>query len=602
MSAPGGKIRLKLGKRGASVTAASTGTSRESAVDLTDSNAADGTATNGAGSSPTPTDRNSAATSQLHAGSQQSTHSTASSLKPQKEALNGNGSGTTGKPVPNSIQPKVKPEAAAASSTPFLQANDSAKPASTTRRPSSVLDYLISLGGNTLDQLYTDTFTSLTIFRSLPPLAKQYVLRLLLVDTLVAAPLLHSWVKVDSLAQQSHRLAEYRLKQLRILREGNPSAEQEFKVKKEEYASASDGSASAPRVRYYRLNRSFQKCIRNALFTQMNDPTLEGAEQPAADTHTINDATAVNGDPASGAAKGSPARHAISAEQLSTFAQNRWEAMLHFMVGAAAESSKPPADIQQRLVRMGFMTVQKQTVGKGKSSYTVDQHVITPVGFNFLFKDQSTQVWDLILSYIDTMSSDDEEMNRYEVLQFLFRLSFLRVGYRYDATALTTTQRKLLNDLHSFGLIYRSSPTSKRYAPTPLALTLSSAPTTAASQQTEAQKQQGFIVVETTFKMYAFTTSPFHMKLLSLFCRLDYRLPNMIVATITKESIRYALRNNISSNEIINYCEAYAHPQMKLQNPILPPTVVDQIRLWEKERERLKRTEAILVDDFDQLS
>jgi hypothetical protein len=35
-----------------------------------------------------------------------------------------------------------------------------------------------------------------------------------------------------------------------------------------------------------------------------------------------------------------------------------------------------------------------------------------------------------------------------------------------------------------------------------------------------------------------------------------------------------------------------------LQNPMLPPTVVDQIRLWEVEKNRLRAEEGYLYEDF----
>lgn len=36
--------------------------------------------------------------------------------------------------------------------------------------------------------------------------------------------------------------------------------------------------------------------------------------------------------------------------------------------------------------------------------------------------------------------------------------------------------------------------------------------------------------------------------------------------------------------------EPYSHP-LALQTPVLPPTITDQIRLWELERDRLRFTE-----------
>ena len=102
--------------------------------------------------------------------------------------------------------------------------------------------------------------------------------------------------------------------------------------------------------------------------------------------------------------------------------------------------------------------------------------------------------------------------------------------------------------------------------------------------------------METTFKVYAFTTSAFQLALLSLFVRMDYKLPNMVVGLITKDSIRNALKHGITSKEVCDfavnseltsivnesfceqiclYLEQYAHPQMRIGtvNPV-PSNVV----------------------------
>ncbi|KAI8586317.1 hypothetical protein BDZ88DRAFT_455062 [Geranomyces variabilis] len=59
--------------------------------------------------------------------------------------------------------------------------------------------------------------------------------------------------------------------------------------------------------------------------------------------------------------------------------------------------------------------------------------------------------------------------------------------------------------------------------------------------------------------------------------------------------------------QIITYLTAHAHPELKKQercerrSPILPQTVIDQIRLWEMERNRLRLSGAWLYSDFTDL-
>lgn len=51
----------------------------------------------------------------------------------------------------------------------------------------------------------------------------------------------------------------------------------------------------------------------------------------------------------------------------------------------------------------------------------------------------------------------------------------------------------------------------------------------------------GWIVVENNFRVYAYTSRVSAMRILSIFVRLEYRLPNLVVGTITRQSARSAL-------------------------------------------------------------
>ena len=60
----------------------------------------------------------------------------------------------------------------------------------------------------------------------------------------------------------------------------------------------------------------------------------------------------------------------------------------------------------------------------------------------------------------------------------------------------------------------------------------------------------------------------------------------------------------ITADQIISYLAAHAHEQMHrtaalTNKPVLPPTVVDQIRLWQLENERMKTTPGFLFKEFE---
>lgn len=192
-------------------------------------------------------------------------------------------------------------------------------------------------------------------------------------------------------------------------------------------------------------------------------------------------------------------------------------------------------------------------------------------------------------------------------------LGSLELGQAYSKANLTPTQTQMLHDLGDFGVVYNSPPPTKYFYPTRLATTLTSdagairsasvglesALRSSAVGVNGESDRSGFIVVETNYRVYAYTSSPLQIAILQLFARFSTRYPNMVAGKITRESIRRAVSMGITSDQIIDFLTTHAHPQMRLKNnPVLPPTVVDQIRLWQIEGERMKATTGFLFKDF----
>ncbi|CAN1780471.1 General transcription and DNA repair factor IIH subunit TFB2 [Linum perenne] len=130
------------------------------------------------------------------------------------------------------------------------------------------------------------------------------------------------------------------------------------------------------------------------------------------------------------------------------------------------------------------------------------------------------------------------------------------------------------------------------FIPTKLATNLS------VSLADSSTRKQGFLVVETNFKMYAYSTSKLHCEILRLFSRVEYQLPNLIVAAITKESLYNAFENGITADQIVSFMQQNAHPRVAQKLPTVPENVTDQIRLWETDLNRVETTLAYFYDDF----
>lgn len=106
------------------------------------------------------------------------------------------------------------------------------------------------------------------------------------------------------------------------------------------------------------------------------------------------------------------------------------------------------------------------------------------------------------------------------------------------------------------------------------------------------------MVVETNFRMYAYSTSKLHCEILRLFARIEYQLPNLIVGAMTKESLYNAFENGITADQIVSFLQQNAHPRVAERVPAVPENVTDQIRLWESDLNRVEMTPAQLYDEF----
>ncbi|GAA5844088.1 hypothetical protein JCM3766R1_004518 [Sporobolomyces carnicolor] len=326
---------------------------------------------------------------------------------------------------------------------------------------------------------------------------------------------------------------------------------------------------------------------------------------------------------------GRGSNEAVTIQTLDQYAETRWETIQHFMVnsnsnhsndvvGGGSGTGKPSEKVLQLLHHSGLMHSDTRSLRSMR---------ITSKGFQFLLEDVNTQLWDLLLTYLE--SSPD----LVETIGFLFMLGSLELGRAYMCQGMSDSQLVVLSDLVDYGLVYRSSPSSKIFYPTRLATTLtSSAPPLLSSspnggpgssssttndlpgQGSESSSGKGgggtgFLVLETNYKLYAYTSNPLQIAVMALFATLKTRFANFVTGMITRESVRRGLENGITANQIISYLTTRAHPQMVAlhqarqgkpnedQN-LLPTTVVDQIRLWEHERRRIKHTEGYLYDDF----
>lgn len=208
-----------------------------------------------------------------------------------------------------------------------------------------------------------------------------------------------------------------------------------------------------------------------------------------------------------------------------------------------------------------------------------------------------------MLQYLDTCQ--ERGLSLPECLSMLFQLSFSTLGRDYSSEGLSPQMLTFLQHLREFGLVFQRKRKEGRFYPTRLALNVTNKNASIVDSTDDDKTQEsGYIIVETNYRVYAYTDSNLQVALLGLFTEMLYRFPNLVVGVLTRDSIRQALRGGITADQIVSYLEQYAHPNMKLvesavksKSP-LPPTVIDQIKLWENERNRFLYTEGVVYNQF----
>ncbi|CAN8098379.1 unnamed protein product [Discula destructiva] len=470
--------------------------------------------------------------------------------------------------------------------------------------PLTLQDYMEKLPGVTFRKLYQQPSTAFAVFRRmLPNLAKTFVMAVLYMPTPLTLDDLELWVKPDAKRARDQALSI--LRRLHIISISMPT-----KDKPQQSMT---------------LTANFRTSLRLA---------LEGG-----------------GDHQSfGVPSTLPVPEHIDTAFLDRYARRRWEAVLHYVVNSveipvweggggggsypsSSHNSHGPSVSVKELLLVGRL-VERRPGGSIS---------ITQAGFTFLLQEANAQVWTLLLQWLEAadvaskMHADGhkvakgQSLDSVDMLSFLFMLASLELGQAYDCYALTEMRRNMLPDLVDFGLIYIDSKQNSQFYPTRLATTLTSGASALRSVSSGFDAAiaatggggsgggsggvvvgggedsnsggKGFIILETNYRIYAYTSSPLQISVLALFCELRHRFAGMVTGRLSRKSICQAIKHGITADQIIAYLATHAHEQMHRlaatnNKPVLPPTVVDQIRLWELENERMKTTTGFLFKDF----
>ena len=418
-----------------------------------------------------------------------------------------------------------------------------------TEDESSFISYLIEeeqRSPGSLDLLYADSWCCAAVYRGLRPLGQSLVGRLVMITGNIPQATLRGWTRAEqnSHAGKVYVAAERELLELKVLA-------------KKPYMRG------AQKCWQVKMHEGFKEGLR-ASFCRSEDTPWK---------------------------RGKITKHSPSMHVLREYHRECWEAILnHLLKNPIREGTRPASEAALKLLRLQGLI----------SDISHDAHITTK-GFHFLLQGPYSQTWVLLRSYLRFLKDKEEEARRGEeqvaeriswltAISFIAKLSFLKPGDGYLEKNLTMHQRSVLGDFKGFGLIYQYSLKSPRYYPTPLVVSLFAPPPARASHSS------GNIIVETNFRVYAYTSSPIQIATMLLFMQPFLKLPNLVVGVLTRESILDACSKGISAEQVLTYLRANSHPTAlaKIIDGV-PETVVEQLDLWANERTRVRFERQVLV-------
>ena len=181
-----------------------------------------------------------------------------------------------------------------------------------------------------------------------------------------------------------------------------------------------------------------------------------------------------------------------------------------------------------------------------------------------------------------------------EILSFIFTTSYCQFGSGYSISALSDSQRRLLQLLIDWGVVYCPSQ-SKYFYPCRIALSLLHKPS---EEEIVTNHKNISIIVETNFQVLAYLETDLHFAMICLFVDATtmIRFGNMVIGSITRQSAKESFKIGISSAQIIDFLEVHAHPRVRGKSKIVPENVSDQLILWEREKFRINVSDAMFID------
>jgi transcription initiation factor TFIIH subunit 4 len=135
--------------------------------------------------------------------------------------------------------------------------------------------------------------------------------------------------------------------------------------------------------------------------------------------------------------------------------------------------------------------------------------------------------------------------------------------------------------MRELGFIYIRKRKDGYFYLTPILSMLRNTGSVAVQQSLPTSKQDGYLVAESNYRVYAYTNDHLQLAILNTFTEPDSAFSDMVMALLTRNSVRRAFELGITAAQIIAFMRANSHPiAVEKFGAVgcVPLTVVDQVQ------------------------
>jgi transcription initiation factor TFIIH subunit 4 len=273
-----------------------------------------------------------------------------------------------------------------------------------------------------------------------------------------------------------------------------------------------------------------------------------------------------------------PPLPSVSPSTLDEYQSTTFNAILNYMVGDT--SVDLDADLVNFLVTKGLMTVD----GSGNGS-------ISGAGYEFMLLGERGRIWGLCREYLLGLTGPS-------LCTAVLMLASMATARKGRGCGIDKIPRDALQHMPVFkrlGMVYFNKGERVWY-PTGAATEMGGGEgdvkvdaAAALNLPDPLGSSHLAIIVQTNFSVVAYTTTALHVKMMSLFVdpASFLFLPNMVMGSITRESVKDAMAKGIKASQIVGFLKGNMHPCLRGESFPVPENVEDQIFLWGRELTRV---------------